>query len=362
MQRADVFYESSPELKAVFQPIVDLQTGRVAGFEVLARLSIGGVVVPPVSFIPHLDAAELLSVFCRMTGMGLDFLRETKGLEAGSYVSVNVELNVLLLRDFIDIFAHLLDRRDYQGGLVLEILEGQRVEDVDAMRAVLARVSMLGVGIALDDIGSAYSSLARIRDLPVDIVKLDQTFARGLERRPEDMMFMMSVAALARGLGKRLVVEGVETEETIDALTILGIELVQGYAIARPLSPAAVASWLADRPALRAHRMPRSLLGAYASHLNVVETCRSLAIQPLEIDWREAAKDWRGCGIGRLFTEKGLHNSRCGRAHAQFHDVLDRYSSDHATWERACAEFRCELVTVISEETALNAKVALASH
>ncbi len=342
----------------MFQPIVDLQTGRVAGFEALARLVVGGFVVPPASFIPLLDKNELLGVFCHMVGQALGFLGTIENLEAGTYVSINVELVVLLSEGFVDILAHLLDSHDYQGGLVLEILEGQRIDDVHAMRSVLSSISALDVGVALDDIGSAYSSLARIRELPVDIVKLDQAFARGLDRRPEDLMFMMSVAALARGLGKRLVVEGVETEEALDALTILGIELVQGYAIARPLAPEVVPSWLTDRPELRAHRMPRTFLGAFASHLNVVETCRSLAIQPLEIDWREAAKDWRGCGIGRFFTEKGMHDSRCGQAHARFHEVLDRYSSDRAVWEQACTDFRCELVTVIVDEEASHASVA----
>ena len=335
-------------LKAFYQPIVNLQTGEIIGFEALARLVIDGVVVPPARFLPILNERELLSLFGRMVGMSLDFSSRLPSFGRAIYVSVNVEVGLLLADGFIDMLAHLLDLHEgLAGRLVLEILEGERIANAQAILAVLAHVKALGVGLALDDIGSAYSSLARIRELPVDIVKLDQVFARGLDRRPEDLAFIWSVAALARGLEKRLVVEGVETPEALDALTILGIETVQGYAVARPLPEDELEAWLKTRPVIGAHRRPQSMLGVYASHLTVVESCRSLATQPLQVEWKASAKDWQGCEIGRFFASQGLHDTCCGRAHIKFHEVLDLYDTDREEWEMAAKQFRAEIVSAI---------------
>ena len=83
--------------------------------------------------------------------------------------------------------------------------------------------------IALDDVGSGYSSLKRLRELPVDCIKLDQAFVRGVLEKPDDLQFVASMVSLALGLRKKLVVEGVENPEFANALRVLGAGLAQGY-------------------------------------------------------------------------------------------------------------------------------------
>ena len=102
--------------------------------------------------------------------------------------------------------------------------------------ATLGRLKQLGVRIALDDLGTAYASLLRLKDYPFNAVKLDQAFSRHLESRPRDLHFLASMLEMANGLGVELIVEGIESSQVFAAVTALGIRQVQGYAISRPVS------------------------------------------------------------------------------------------------------------------------------
>ncbi|WP_226829022.1 EAL domain-containing protein, partial [Acidithiobacillus ferridurans] len=101
----------------------------------------------------------------------------------------------------------------------------------------------------LDDVGSAYSSLLRLKDLPVDEIKLDQGFIRSLEQRPQDLHFVGAIQDLAAGMGVDLVVEGVETEDILDAIIVTGAQFLQGYAIAKPMPLSELQAFL-QRPPL----------------------------------------------------------------------------------------------------------------
>ena len=336
-------------LVPVFQPIVNLQTGGVIGFEALARFEVDNVRFQPNDILPLFNKHDRLALFSRMVERSLALTREPWWPEPSVYVSVNVEAEVILSEGFCDLLAHLLDRT---GGeprqLVLELLEGERVDNLDRMANVLSRLRSMGMSVALDDIGSAYSSLTNLQQLPVDLVKMDSSFAMNVPRQPEALLFILTFANLARGLGKRLVIEGVATPDIMDALTILGVEYAQGYAIARPLDRQAIPAWLVNREPFGAHRTPHSLLGAYASHLTVVETCRMLQLQPLQIEWRDQARDWQKCQIGEFFSKANLHDTCCGRAHRRFHEVLACYEVDRTGWDLAAADFRNELRKAIS--------------
>ncbi len=210
----------------------------------------------------------------------------------------------------------------------------------------------LGIRVALDDIGSAYSSLINLRDLPVDMMKLDQSFARGLGQRPRDLHFVLSLQGLAHSIGKHLVVEGVETIEIRDALRVLGVELGQGYGIARPMPAEAVAAWATGCRIRHAGSdlTPTSLLGAYAGHLRVVEACRTLMGQPLPVSWKKASKDPHACSLGVFFDAHGLHDTAYGRAHRRFHEVMALCTSDPARWRAAADGFQRELERALAEQ------------
>jgi EAL domain-containing protein (putative c-di-GMP-specific phosphodiesterase class I) len=333
----------------LFQPIENMKTGRVVGFEALAHLKIGDATIVPAIFLPALSQRDLLRLFCTMLGKAIGFLAAFAPRHPTLYVSVNVETSLLLTEGFFEALQCTLDQYGFAGEhLVIELLEGDEIVDFQQMNACLGRIRRLGLAVALDDIGSAYSSLINLRDLPIDIIKLDQSFARGLSKRPEDLHFVLSFLSLARGLDKRLIVEGVETDEIYDALRVLGVEQAQGYAIARPMPQEAVGAWLAGRVAHESDRVPRTLLGAYAAHLLVVETCRVLMNQPLHIAWKDESKNPHSCSIGRYFDRNGLHETEYGNAHKRFHAVMASYETDMTRWEKGADDFRNALQRAIA--------------
>ncbi|MBU2838364.1 EAL domain-containing protein [Acidithiobacillus thiooxidans] len=149
--------------------------------------------------------------------------------------------------------------------ITLEILEGSNFKEQHAALESLLEMKALGVHLALDDIGSAYSSLLRLKDLPIDEIKLDQGFIRTLGDRPQDLHFVGAIQELAAGLGVDLVVEGVETEDILDAVTVMGAYFLQGYAIAKPMPLTELRTFLGRTLPHQQH--PNSLLGLYAKQL-----------------------------------------------------------------------------------------------
>ena len=337
------------DLVSFFQPIINVKRGRVAGFEALARRPFGTGASAPLDILAALDTDGLFALFCRSLKQGIRLCEDLGPAHAELFISINVEASIIMRGDFAEVLRFILSASDFEPSRVnLEILEGMAIADAAAMVAAIQELKAIGVSIALDDVGSAYASLTNIKDLPVDALKLDQTFARGLADRPYDLQFVWSLVGLARGLNKRLVVEGVETMEIYDALSILDVEFIQGYAIARPMPAAAVPGWIEGFGVPMPDRTPRTLLGAYASHLMVVEACRVLACQPLPVQWKDEAKDPHACAIGRFFDQRGWHDGACGLAHKRFHRVLAAYRTDRDAWERAADEFRDALAIAIA--------------
>ena len=151
------------------------------------------------------------------------------------------------------------------GRITLEILEGGEILSHRGAKQALERLKALGVQIALDDLGSAYASLLRVRELPVDVIKLDHIFCVGLQRRPKDLQFLMSVLDLARGLQVECVIEGVENKDVFAAVRTLGARRVQGFAIARPAPADQMLELLKSSPLKL--ESPDGPLAAYAGHL-----------------------------------------------------------------------------------------------
>lgn len=336
---------------AFVQPVMNLGSGRVVGFEALARLRDGDRLLAPAQFLPALSDDQRVALFREMLSQAGAFIKAARVHAPHLSVSVNVESSLLLRDDLCDLIGSVGAVGDADApALYVELLEGERVVDFDAMVDTLTRLKRMRIGIALDDVGSAYSSLTMIKRLPIDVIKLDQAFARELRRKPEDLQFVHSLMSLARGVGKRLVVEGVETADIWDALATIGVELGQGYGIARPMPVDQAGRWLADHVPVGRGRTPRSMLGAYAAHLNIVETCRVLKGQALPIDWRVEMMDPHVCVIGRYFDRLGVHDTPYGVAHKRFHAVIDRFDTDATLWEAAAQRFRDELRAAILAE------------
>ena len=320
-----------------YQPIVDLRTGQVVGVETLARLADGTGLVMPGTFLPGLGVQALSTLLFTSLRGGMLTLAAAAATHPDLWMAFNVSPLVMPRRNFLARLLGTLRR----GGvtpdrIALEILESDEFLNLDTARALIEDIHDSGICIALDDVGTGYSSLSRLRDIPVDKIKLDQSFVCELSHKPEGLHFVEAMMTLARGLRTTLVVEGVETSEILDALTVLGVEMAQGYAIARPMPEAALVAWLAARPRpAAAIREPDSMLGAYAAHISIVEACRALLNQPLPLVWSQDVRDPHKCSIGRFFDRNGLHETPYGQAHKRFHTVIDRYAADPAAWEKA---------------------------
>ncbi len=333
------------DLRALFQPIASLAGGEVVGFETLARLKVGDDLLAPSAFLPALRGRASVPLLQEMLRLAGDFLERLPPTAAEAYVSVNVEASVLVLDEFLEA-VRVFCARHGTGAcrrVVFEILESHAIDDVGRAARQLDTVRALGMRIALDDLGSAYSSLSNLRDLPADIIKLDHSFACHLGERPRDLALILSLQSLAANLGKQLIVEGVETPDIHDALRMIGVTLGQGYFIAKPMAPEAVLRWLAGYSAPDLADTPSSLLGAYAAHLRVTEACRVMTARPLPIAWTPTMQDPHACAIGRFFDRSGLHDTAFGRAHKRFHFGMGLCRVDRSAWRSGADAFRTAL-------------------
>lgn len=229
-----------------YQPIVDLRTLELQGVEALLRWQ------HPRRGL--LEPAEFITLAERngaIVAIGRHVLQEA-AMSAGAWqrhgrplaVNVNVSARQLELDSIIDDVRDALRTSLLEPSrLVLEVTETALMRDPRATAARLEALRRLGVRVAVDDFGTGYASFAYLRDLPVDIVKLDATFVRNLDRRPEREEIVRTLLHLGSTLGLTTVAEGVETVAELEALRHMGCRLAQGYLLGRPLPLEAFASY-----------------------------------------------------------------------------------------------------------------------
>lgn len=337
-----------------YQPIVDLRSGAVLGVEVLARLVDGPRIISPAVFLPSLDDVALAALLFTSLPAGLATLAACSATHPVLNMNFNVAPGVILHDRFcrgLSAAVSLTEMHPHR--ITLEILESDTFPDLAVAKERLCRLREAGFRLALDDVGCGYSSLTRLRELPVDILKLDQSFVRSLPRHPENLQFVVAMQSLARGLRSELVIEGVETADILDALGVAGVGAAQGYAIARPMPQVALLDWLRCHTPLPSGRQPRTLLAAYAAHLGIVEACRAMANQPLRVRWAENVRNPHACAIGRFFDCCGTHDTDYGLAHKRFHAVIDCYDDNPGAWEATVDALWTSLQVAVRAETAL---------
>jgi len=162
-------------------------------------------------------------------------------------VAVNVSAHQLARPNFTERLRRFVEEAGIEPGLVeLEVTEGVIIEGASDARDALDHIAALGVGIAIDDFGTGYSGLAYLKRLPIDTVKIDQSFVRDLTVDPDDAAIVTAIVAMAESLGVDVVAEGVETEEQLAELKRLGCHRAQGFLLARPMDAAAVKQLLAS--------------------------------------------------------------------------------------------------------------------
>jgi EAL domain-containing protein (putative c-di-GMP-specific phosphodiesterase class I) len=335
-----------------YQPIVNLRSGEVIGVEALGRLEQDGRVLAPATFLDSFTVPDLDNLLFRSLRLGLAMLAACGATHPKLRLAMNVTPSVLTRDRFSRRFMDVLHEGGIDPGrMTIEILEGDQFLNIERAAAELRVLRGHGVQIALDDVGSAYSSLMRLRELPVDVIKLDQAFVRNMLQQPDDLQFVASMISLANGLRKKLVVEGAETAEIVDALQVLGVDAAQGYAIARPMPVAALRDWLAGHTVVKSTRTPTSLLGVYAAHLMIADAFRVVANQTMSLTLPASIHDPHACTIGRYLDRIGEHETPYGVAHKHFHAAILARETDAAAWDQAAEDFRITLEAAIVRQT-----------
>jgi diguanylate cyclase (GGDEF)-like protein/PAS domain S-box-containing protein len=219
-----------------YQPIVEARTRRIVSCEALLRWTHPERgAVPPAEVIAVAESTELIvplgrEILCRACKDLVGFAAEGFDLR----VSVNVSQRQLAEPGFADeVAAILADTGAAAGSLVLEVTETVLAREVQAVASVLGALRDLGCHVAMDDFGTGYSSLATLRDLPIDVLKLDRSFITGLPS-PQATTMVEAIIHLARSLELQVVAEGVEEPEQLEALVAMGCERIQGFVISRP--------------------------------------------------------------------------------------------------------------------------------
>jgi PAS domain S-box-containing protein len=276
------------EFRLLYQPIVSLASNQIIGFEALVRWHhpVLGV-ISPVDFIPIAERTELIipigEWILREACVRLKAWRDNPSFPPDLWISVN--LSGVQLKDptiVQRVGAAVSDSGLQSRSLVLELTESMAMENPTAVKSLLMELRSTGVRISIDDFGTGYSSLAHLRQFPVDALKLDRSFVRGIEARQDGAAIVGTLTDMALQLGLHVVAEGIENEQQLALIRSLKCHAAQGYLFARPLEETkateVLSTGLPPRPTV-AKRRERSTKSASARRWK----------QPSAHTWRWAA-------------------------------------------------------------------------
>jgi EAL domain-containing protein (putative c-di-GMP-specific phosphodiesterase class I) len=243
---------SPDQLSLQFQPRVSLKSGRSSSVEALLRWrhpTLGPVA--PGEFIPLVETTALIS---DVTGWvlehGLRQLAEWIRQGVSPMLALNISPHNLRERGFVERLRDATRRHRVDPAKVeLEFTENALTTAEPQVRTAIAEIRALGMTIAIDDFGTGYSNMNYLTRLPVQILKIDQSFTRTLWQQPRQQLLVRGITDMAHALGLKVVAEGIETQEVHDLLADWGCEEGQGYLISRPLPPAEFAGWYANNNA-----------------------------------------------------------------------------------------------------------------
>ena len=236
---------------------MDLETGAISGVEALLRWNneeLGNV--SPVEFIPVAEESGLI------VAIGTWVLRAAC-LQARAWrdrgvplprIGVNVSVRQFVQRNFPETVAQVLAETGLEPEVLeIEVTESLLMRDADGAAATLGKLKALGIQLAIDDFGTGYSSLSRLKEFPIDRLKIDRSFVRSVNTDLNDQAIASAVIAMAGSMNMRVVAEGVETSGQLDFLRAKHCDEIQGYFLSRPLPPEQAEDFLlrivAPRPA-----------------------------------------------------------------------------------------------------------------
>lgn len=237
----DATVEGYKEFEIYFQPIINIEKGQevCAGAEALIRWNNAKMgFIPPSEFIP---LAEYLGLINPIGNYVLEeTCRQCKKWNDNGHpdykVNVNLSVVQLLQPDIVETVEKTIQATGIKPqNLTLEVTESLAINDMDRMKEILGRIKKLGVKIALDDFGTGYSSLNHVREIPLDVIKVDQSFVKELAEDAYSQSFIKMVAELAETIGVSICVEGIETQKQYDVIKNMKVRYIQGFHFDRPL-------------------------------------------------------------------------------------------------------------------------------
>jgi diguanylate cyclase (GGDEF)-like protein/PAS domain S-box-containing protein len=245
------------QLRLVYQPQVDLQTGNICGMEALLRWThpeLGDI--SPVQFIPLAEESGLivdignwvLHQSCRDIRYWLD-----KGIDV-PHVAVNASPMQFRKNNLVRQVANALNASQIDPARIyIEVTESALLDDVPHTETMLKELKKSGVKLSLDDFGTGYSSLSYLKRFPFDQVKIDQSFVRDITTSQSDHMLVGVIVSMAHGLGMKAIAEGVETEAQCEVVRISACDEIQGYVFSKPVSALGIEQLFAQNRQLAAH-------------------------------------------------------------------------------------------------------------
>ncbi|MGH9134424.1 MAG: putative bifunctional diguanylate cyclase/phosphodiesterase, partial [Ilumatobacteraceae bacterium] len=236
------------EMRLYHQPIVDIETGHISGFEALIRWRRDdGTLIPPADFVPIAEDTGLINSIGAWAMLeALTELRRwlSEGIvEETTTISVNVSPRQIADPHFADIVQEALTRSGVPPHLLwLEVTESMMLSEPEIARTTLRRIRSMGVRLALDDFGTGYSSLSLLQQFPLQRIKIDRAFIQGVADRANDRSLVRTIVAMGASMGLDVVAEGVESIHQLRVLRDIGCGKAQGYLISHPIPTDAMRS------------------------------------------------------------------------------------------------------------------------
>jgi EAL domain-containing protein (putative c-di-GMP-specific phosphodiesterase class I) len=231
-----------------YQPKLDLGSGQVVGAEALIRWQKPGQgLIYPSEFISVAEDSGLIVPLSKW--VLAEACRQACAWQAAGLPKICMSVNMSAIdfrqRDFVDGIEQILEQTGLEPALLeLEITEGVLMQNVDTTVNALTRLKIMGVRLAIDDFGTGYSSLSYLRRFPIDVLKIDQSFIRGLSSDSNDAALVSAIISLGRSLNLTIIAEGVETLEQLDFLKSHHCEEGQGYYFSKAVEPDAFVQYL----------------------------------------------------------------------------------------------------------------------
>ena len=242
---------SDKTLTLYYQPKINIKSNRIASVEALARwIHPEEGMISPADFIPMIEQSGLIRPFTLwVIEQAIDQCKRWNNAGIDISIAVNLSTRNLLDPNLPASIAELLESYEVNSeGLTLEITESAVMSRPEDALKILMQLHEMGLKLSIDDFGTGYSSLSYLKKLPVQELKIDQSFVFGLTTNDDDAVIVRSTIDLAHNLGLHSVAEGVESQDILDRLAILNCDIAQGFHMARPMPVEELDIWLVNSP------------------------------------------------------------------------------------------------------------------